>query len=205
MNRAGGRVSRGELAGTQCRGFTRSGIRHWGGFEDNGSCVATGFASFMPAVRRAKVEFTRHNPPGTVAPARSRLSGLHAGKRSARSLAAWCRASLQLPRACGQFRTGASQRRGNGAKAARSHAWRSAGIFNRKKRGCCKPISPASRAAASSPPRRHPRAAIIERLRRVDWHGDNRARRGVIRARVKRKARRAGLSLTGDGVPVQGR
>ena len=52
MNRAGGRVSRGEPAGTQCRGFTRSGIRHWGGFEDNGSCVAAGFASFMPAVRR---------------------------------------------------------------------------------------------------------------------------------------------------------
>ena len=35
--------------------FTRSGIRHWGGFEDNGSCVAAGFASFMPAVRRARL------------------------------------------------------------------------------------------------------------------------------------------------------
>ena len=31
------------------------GIRHWGGFADNISCVATGFASFMPASRRAKV------------------------------------------------------------------------------------------------------------------------------------------------------
>ena len=65
MNRAVGRVSRGETAGTQCRGFTRSGIRHWGGFADNISCVATGFASFMPAVRRARlnfrVQFSRHS------------------------------------------------------------------------------------------------------------------------------------------------
>ena len=31
------------------------GIRHGGGFADNSSCAATGFASFMSAVRRAKV------------------------------------------------------------------------------------------------------------------------------------------------------
>ncbi len=99
------------------------------------------------------------------------------------------------PRACGQFRTGASQRRGNGVKAARSRDFPAIPANQ---------FPPASRAAASLP-RRHPRAVTVERRGRVDWHGDNRARRGVIRARVKRKARRARLSQTGDGVPVQGR
>jgi hypothetical protein len=57
MNRAVGRVSRGETAGTRCRGFTRQRDTAWGGFADNISCAATGFASFMPAVRRAKIKF----------------------------------------------------------------------------------------------------------------------------------------------------
>ena len=119
MTRAVGRVSRGETAGTQCRGFTRSGIRHWGGFADNISCVATGFASFPPAVRRARLNY-RVQLPGTVAPARSRLSGLLTGKRSARSLAARCQSNLVTQSVGGQFRAVAA-RRGYGVKAARSH------------------------------------------------------------------------------------
>ena len=54
MNRAGGRVvARG--AGGDPMPRVPFGIRHGGGFADNISCVATGFASFMPAIRRAKV------------------------------------------------------------------------------------------------------------------------------------------------------
>jgi len=195
MNRAGGRVSRGEPAGTQCRGFTRSGIRHWGGFEDNGSCVAAGFASFMPAVRRARL-----NLRGTIPPAQSRQREAACLDSMPASVArgAW-RQGVEHPckfpprvRTVSHRGKPAARQRGESCPLAR---------FPRDPR---KPISPASRAAASFP-RRHPRAVTVERRGRVDWHGDNRARRGVIRARVKRKARRAGLSQTGDGVPVQGR
>ena len=49
------RVARGDGGDPNAEGSRASGIRHWGGFTDNISCVATGFASFMPAARRAKV------------------------------------------------------------------------------------------------------------------------------------------------------
>ncbi len=205
MNRAGGRVSRGEPAGTQCRGFTRSGIRHWGGFEDNGSCVAAGFASFMPAVRRARL-----NLRGTIPPAQSRqreaacLDSMPA-KRSARSLAARCRASMQIPPArADSFAPGQASGTATGRKLPARTLGDPPGFLPVKNGGVANQFCPGEPRSGEFP-RRHPRAVTVERLRRVDWQGDNRARRGVIRARVKRKARRAGLSQTGDGVPVQGR
>ena len=49
------------------------GIRHWGGFADNISCAATGFASFMPAVRKPKFSSRGRDSFGRVAEVRARL------------------------------------------------------------------------------------------------------------------------------------
>ena len=119
----------------------------------------------------------------TATEARSRLSGLHAGKRSARSLAARCRASLQIPPArADSFAPGQA----SGAATGQKLPARVAGV-------AC-----THNFLKLNFPRRHPRAVTVECRGRVDWHGDNRARRGVIRARVKRKARRARHSQTGE-------
>jgi len=75
----------------------------------------------------------------------------------------------------GQFRAVAA-RRGYGVKAARSHDPQA-----REKR--TKLFSVESRSDEVSPPT-PARQKTVERRGRLDWHGDIRARRGVIRARV---------------------